>query len=223
LALLDLGLCETAVIAEPRYRPNTSKAARDALLDRPTIHLAPTWRLPDPDETGTQALILPVCVDGFHNRTLSLQRLREDVFAGAIADLVAIPLDGSRPLSMTGHTLAVGSFNVASDKLRVQAGGANWIERHLTHVRQITADTPGHLVPRLHMPFPAPDDIITLLVEPQGLEWRVTAPACVIPHAAREVMVLDSPKLAELIDTLMRRKERTRPLPVVRGPKAAAA
>lgn len=222
LALVDLGLCEASIIAEPRYRRNLSKAQRDALLERDTIHQAPTWRHADADETGVPAIILPVLLDDGHCRAMSLRRLGDVPFAPAIADLVAIPLDGTRPLSRTGHTLAVGPFNVTGGTLRVYGGGLTWLTKYLDQARAITADTPAHLVTRLHFPLPPPDDIATLLVEPHALEWRNTMARCVIPHAASKVIACDSTKLAQLINSLMHKKERTRPMPVVCGPREAA-
>lgn len=223
LALIDLGIGAANVIAEPRLRISAEKRARDAELGRPTIHAAPTWRHPDADETGTAALILPVSLDWPHSRAMSLRQAGSDeAFAARIADMIAIPLDGSRPLSRTGHTLAVGPFNVAKERLVLHAGGKAWLDAHLAQAHRICADTPAHLVPKLHFPLPPPDDVATLMIEPMALEWRVTAAGCVIPHAARHVDVADSRALAGMIDNLMRQRERTRPLPVVRGPRAGA-
>lgn len=223
LALVDMGLVEARIYAEPRLRRNPNKASRDARLGRLTIHLAPTWRFADADETGIPALILPVCDDGRFYRTMSLKLLSDDDFADSIVDMIALPLDGSRPLSLTGHTTAVGSFSVEGNSLRVQAGGIAWLKNHLTRIRDLTAETPPHLVRRLHPNFPPPDDIVTLLVEPLALDWRVTSAGCVIPHAALEVIALDSIILAKTIDEQMRLKLPVRSLPTVRGPKAGAA
>jgi len=224
LALVDLGLCEAKIVAEPRLRRSRDKALRDAELGRDTIHLAPTWRYAAEDDVPVPALIMPVEAEDHYCRAMALWRFANaEEFAGAIVDLVAIPLDGSRPLSMSGHTLAIGSFAVEAEKLVVQANGLSWLKAYVAKVRQITGETPAHLVPKLHFPLPPPDDVVTLLVEPFALDWRVTSMGCVIPHAAREVVVPDSRRLAEAIDGLMRKKERARPLPIVRGPKEAAA
>lgn len=224
IALLDLGLCEAKIVAEPRLRRNPAKAERDADLGRDTIHLAPTWRYAIEDDRPVVALILPVGDDDRWTRPMSLQHYnRDELFAQDIVDLIAIPLDNSRPLSMSGHTLAVGKFSVADEKMVVQASGIHWLSNYVRQVGEITADTPPHLVPKLHFPLPPPDDVATLLIEPLGLEWRVTHAACVIPFAAREVVVPDSRKLAQAIYGLMRRKERTRPLPVVRGPREVSS
>lgn len=222
LALIDLGVCSARIYAEPRLRRNPQKAQRDAMLERDTIHLAPTWRHADPDEPGIPAIILPVWTEFEHCRAMSLCWADADDFATAICDLIALPLDGSRPLSRTGHTLAVGSFAVERDRLKIHGGGIGWIRRYLARARTICADTPNHLVQRLHFPLPPLDDTTTLLVEPLALEWRVTAACCVIPHAAREVVICDSIILAEMIESLVRKKERCRPLPVVRSLKDGA-
>lgn len=223
LALLDLGLSEARIYAEPRLKRNPSKADRDARLGRDTIHLAPTWRYADPDEPGIPALILPVGDDGRFYRTLSLKLLSDDDFADAIVDLIALPLDGSRALSLTGHTTAIGCFNVDGKSLRVQVGGLAWLKTHLARIGAVTAETPPHLVRRLHSNLPPPDDIVTLLIEPLALDWRVTSAGCVIPHAALEVVALDSLRLARTIDAAMREKMPCRSLPTVRGPKTVGA
>ena len=224
LALLDLGLCEAEIIADPRWRRSAKKAERDADLNRDTIHMAPTWRYADSDETGHVALVLPVGVDDSgRERPLSMTNSQDDAeFASWVVDLVAIPLDGKRPLSMTGHTLAVGGFEPDGTTLRVYGGALEWLRAHLASVRAIAADTPGHLVQQLHFPVPSPDRRATLLVEPMGLEWRVRSARCVIPATARQIAVPDSAALARLIDGRMRLPEKVRPMPVVRGPRAGA-
>jgi hypothetical protein len=224
LAITDLGLCRCPVIAEPRLRRDMRKLSRDAELGRDTIHAAPTWRYPDADETGMDALILPVMCDfaADRHRTLSLHACREEEFKARIIDLVALPLDCSRPLSRTGHTLAIGPFNLAGERLVLHAGGKAWLEVWLDQVRAVTADTPPHLVPRLHFPLPPPDDAATLLVEPEALDWRVTSGRCIIPHAADKVLVPDSVAVARYIDGAMRQRERARPLPQVLGPAVTA-
>jgi hypothetical protein len=222
LAVMDLGLCRCPVIAEPRLKRSAQKRERDIELGRDTIHASPTWRYPDSDEVGIDALVLPVTFDwnAQRHRTLSLHAGPEDNFRERIIDLVALPLDGSRALSRTGHTLAVGPFNVAGARLVLHAGGKAWLDAWLAQVRSLTADTVPHLVPRLHFPLPPPDDTSTLMIEPQALDWRVTSGRCVIPHAAQSVIVPDSGALARYIDSAMRLRERARPLPQILGPAA---
>lgn len=225
LAMLELGLCETAIVREPRFtHRSTRKTARDAELERDTIHGAPTWRPTLDDETGTRAIILPVCAPNVtENLTLSLAILNADDFAAHIADLVAIPLDGGRPLSRSGHTLAIGTFRAEEGKLVLRGSGKAWLDAYLALARETAADTPAHLVERLHTPFPAPDYGATLVIEPLALDWRVTSAGCVIPHDAMQVVCPDSRALAQKIDELMRRRERVRPLPKVLGPRSGVA
>jgi|GEM_PF-4788149 hypothetical protein len=227
LALIDLGICFATIVREPRCAVKPEKAARDA--ERDTMELALQWRYPvsDPSlgisaEAGTPALILPVANGERYGEVLSLSALGEEDFAAAVADLVALPCDGGRPLSLTGYTLAVGSMQVdPKGRLVVYGSGRAWLDAHLAVARTIAADTPSHLVERLHLPFPAPDS--TLLVEPKALEWRVTQWRCVIPLAAKTIVCPDSRALALLIDRAMRKKQRVRRLPTVCGPKQERA
>jgi hypothetical protein len=229
LALIDFGICFANIVREPRLKVKPEKAARDAMLGRDTTHLAPQWRYPisDPSlgvsaEAGIPALILPVGSGEQYGEVLSLSAMGDEDFAATVADLVAIPLDGSRPLSMTGYTVAVGSMRADyKGRLVVYGSGRAWLDAYLFVARTIAADTPSHLVERLHVPFPEPD--FTLLVEPKALEWRVTQWRCVIPTAANRIVCPDSRSLAQLIDTEMRKKVRVRTLPTVCGPKKERA
>jgi hypothetical protein len=227
LALIDLGICFTTIVREPHLKVKPEKAARDA--DRDTMHLAPRWRYPISDtslsvsaEAGIPALILPVGSGEKFGEVLSLSAMGDEDFAAAVADLAAIPLDGGRPLSMTGYTVAVGTMRADhKGRLVVYGSGRAWLDACLAMARTIAADTPSHLVERLHLPFPAPD--FTLLVEPKALEWRVTQWRCVIPTAVNKIVCPDSRSLAQLIDTAMRKKVRVRTLPTVCGPRQERA
>ena len=232
LALFDLGLRMARVIREPAYRVDAKKAARDAELGRATMHMAQQWRHPQAAckffaaEQGIPALILPVAApaDGrgsSYAAALSLAREGEHAFAEQIADLVALPLDGGRPMSLTGFTAAGGGFEPdAQGRLTFYGSGKAWLDAHLAGVADLCVETPGHLVERLHMPFRGPDGV--LLLEPRAFEWRLTRYDCAIPYRAREIICADSRKLAELIDTEMRKREKPRPAPTVRGPRSLA-
>lgn len=237
LALFDMGVCLANIVTEPRFRVRPLKAERDAALGRDTMHLAPLWRYPicDPSlglqaEAGTPALILPVASGSEDMRSsagtefaevLSLTQMGEEAFAAEITDLVALPLKGGRPRSMTGYTVAVGPMRTNAGRLVVYGGARSWLDAYLGLVQQIAAETPPHLVEQLHMPFPEPEP--SLLVEPRALEWRVTQWRCVIPPTATHIVCPDSRALAELIDGEMRKKERVRTLPIVCGPKEGRA
>jgi hypothetical protein len=227
LALIDLGICFATIVREPSLKAKPEKAARDA--ERDTMQLAPQWRCPVSDtslgissEAGTPALILPVASGEQYGEVLSLSALGEEDFAAAVTDLVALPCDGGRPLSLTGYTVAVGSMRADyKGRLVVYGSGRAWLDAHLVVARKIAADTPSHLVERLHLPFPEPE--FTLLIEPKALEWRVTQWRCAIPTAANRIVCPDSRALAQLIDTEMRKKVRVRTLPTVCGPKLERA
>jgi hypothetical protein len=223
-SLLDLGICATRIIREPQYRISREKADRDAALDRPTIHLAPLWRYPiTGEETGIWALMLPVD-GGDEPSTLSRTLLGDDGFAESIADLIALPVDGGRPLSMTGYTVAIGGFRGdARHRLTLYGSGLAWLKAHMAQARAVAADTPPHLVEQLHLPFPAPGEAAVLLLEPDALEWRVVKSDCIVPREVQEIACPDSRKLAEMIDQALRKKERPRTIPKVMGPKAGVA
>ncbi len=229
LALLDLGIRVTRIVREPSYKAQRDKAARDAALGRPTIHQAPLWRDPlsagkgQPEERGIPALILPVgsMSEGLEARggvePLSLHRLGDDGFLGNISDLIALPLDGGRPLSMTGFSLVIGEFEPEPNgRLTLWGSGKAWLDAHLLAARASAADTPGHMVEQLHMPFAPPPGV--LLTEPRALQWRITAYDCALPRSVTEILCPDSVGLARLIDAEMRKKEPPRPIPTVRAP-----
>jgi len=235
LALMDLGVCSARVVREPREKGRTIKARHAWESDETVVDLAPRWRFADPNvETGESAIVLPVrsARMGEWNSsaftppgaavTSSLARCGDESFAADVVDLIAIPLNGGRPLSATGLTTAVGAWLPDErGSLGIFASGLGWLNRHLGRARKIAEETPPHLVAKLYVPFPDPEGV--LMLEPRALEWRVTKTDCVVPPAARRVVCPDSRVLAELIDGLVRRRERARPLPVVCGPKEEAA
>ncbi|HEY4112891.1 MAG TPA: hypothetical protein VGM17_02415 [Rhizomicrobium sp.] len=226
LALVELGVCIANIVREEREPPGQVKPRLAWQDDVKLSDCSPRWREPiSGHEDGAPALIVPVAAGscgwiGGLGYTLSCWRLSDDDFFAGIADLIALPLDGGRPLSLLGHTVAVG-FLRADERGRmvVHASGKVWLEAHMRRAIEATRDWPAHLVSAQCMPFDEPDKFGILVLEPRALEWRVTRPDCAIPEEAREIVCPDSRKLAELIDTAMRRKERTRPLPVVRGPQ----
>mgnify|MGYP001282560944 CR=1 FL=1 len=141
----------------------------------------------------------------------------DEDFAAGIADLIAVPVDGGRALSFTGYTLAVGAMRAnAAGELVLYGSGLSFLTSHVVQAKKIAADTPAHLIERLHVPFPSPE--ANLVIEPHALEWRLWKSACVIPTAAREIVCPDSRGLAEFVDGAMRKKERVRPALPVRAP-----
>lgn len=227
LALIDLGVCAARIVREPRWRINQDKAARDAGLDRHTMHLAPLWRHPiTGEETGSWALMLPVG-GGDEPSTLSrigLHAIGDADFASRISDLVAIPVDGGRPLSLSGYTVAIGTFQAqGSKRLTLYGSGMAWLKAFMGRVQALCAETPPHLIEQLHLPFHPPGDDGLLLLEPDAIEWRVCKANCVIPAHVDEIACPDSRGLAEMVDQAMRKKERPRAVPKVLGPKVGAA
>lgn len=229
LALDDIGMRTASIIAEPRMKVQPDKAARDARLNRITMHMAPQWRqalastrdFPEP-ERGLPAMIVPVAAQFLGDGTIgdrhgasggALLSLHQGDGEGEIADLIAIPLERGRVLSLTGYTAAIGSFAPdAKGRLVVFGNGVAWLRAWLANIRRTTADTPEHLVRRLHMPFAPPPGL--LAVEPAAIDWCTASPTCHLPDTVSEILCADSPKLAAYIEA--RAKSRPRPAPAVR-------
>jgi hypothetical protein len=226
LALFDLGLRVASIVREPAFTVDPKKAARDAELGRPTMHLAQQWRHPLPAskffaaEKGVRALMLPVMADsGKVALPLSLSQMGEDTFCEHIADLVAIPLDGGRPLSLTGFTACVGAFEPdAAGRMTFYGGGKTWLDAHLADIAERCADMPGDIDERL---MGAPFGI--LMVEPRAFEWRVSRFDCALPYRTTEIACPDSRTLAQWIAAELRKKEKPRAVPTVRGPAARSS
>jgi hypothetical protein len=227
LALSDIGAMVWDIVAEPRMRMRPEKAARDAMLGRDTMHLAPQWRFPVREprigfeiEPGRAALIVPVTT-AFGSPFAETLRMSEfdtpAAFAGAVHDLVALPLDGGRALSLTGFTIAVGLVVSRGETVTFYASGRGWMAPWLKTAMHAAADTPAHLIRDLVMPFAPPAG--TLLVQPKALTWQADKLACVVPRDANRVECPDSRALAEWIDAEMRRRDKPRPMPLVCGPK----
>jgi hypothetical protein len=183
--------------------------------------IAPRWRFPiTGEERGIEAIALPVDLAG---------HLAPD--AAVIADLVALPLDGSRPQSFTGLTTHVGELDARDGRMIVYGSGRAWLSAWLAQVRAQWAEN-ARLFAAAASPSDkasAPDWLhridpphATLVLAFSALEWRTAHFDCVIPRAAREIVCPDSRALAELIDSAMRKKVNTRPFPTVRGPSAKA-
>ncbi len=230
--LLELGITAGRVVREPSYRISAEKARRDAELGRQTMHQAPLWRHPIAgEERGEPVLILPVGrgdVPAYAPCSHTLSRYSfedEDDFLASIADLIAIPVDGSRPMSLTGHTIALAHPRAdghlpldGPGKLTLYGSGKAWLEAAISNARTIAAETPPHLVEQIHAPFPPPTEMGALLIEPKAFEWRIARGDCAIPFEAKEIDCPDSRGLAQLIDAEMRKKDKPRTMPTVRGP-----
>lgn len=183
------------------------------------------WRfaLPHAQEESEGALLLPVgCCDALGGAETCLLLCGNHEHRAVdrlewIADIVAIPLDGSRALSFTGMTAAVGRFQVSDNgDLALAASGLGFIKRHVRRARAATKDYAPHLVSRF---LPLPDACETLVLAPECFEWRLTEGACVVPESAKRVACVDSPALARFVDEAMKKRERVRKAPPVLAPK----
>jgi len=237
MAANALGLRFAHIVEEPAYRVAKDKAARDHRLGRATMHLSRQWRFPLQErgifaaETGKPAIIVPVgnaetlvrngtcVVEVRSSRTLSLLELGE-AFEDNIADLVAIPLDGSRPLSLTGYTAAIGDFT--GNVLTVYGSGKAWLDAHFARLRGLCADTPSHLAAQIHEAelFALPSGV--LLVEPRAFEWRVCRFDCAVPRGVGEIVCPDSAALAQWLAAELKKPDVARDVPRVSGPDARA-
>lgn len=243
LAANSLGLRYAHIVEEPAFRVAVDKAARDQNLGRPTMHLSRQWRFPLQErgmfaaETGKPALILPVCnsetvlrnLNGearcATSATLSLLQLGAS-FEENIADLIALPLDGGRALSLTGYTVAVGNFAADHEgRLGIFARGRKWLDAHFAGLRALTGGINPQAAIAEHEDaiFAAPASV--LLVEPRAFEWRVCRHDCAIALDVSDILCPDSRSLAQFIAAEMKRPDVVRAMPIVHGPaeKARAA
>jgi hypothetical protein len=202
-------------------------AAMVVPLDSPARDAARQWRFADKGERGELAIVLPVAIDASRpayapgQLCISIARLGDSLFLDSICDLVAVPVFGGVPLSMTGLTLAVGRF-ASGDRGEVElyATGMAWLRAHLQRAADLEAELPAHLVAQQLDP---PDHYATLILEPKAIEWRPQIAWCAFGRDAKSLIVRDSLGMATLIDGLMRRKDKLPPMPNVFGPKAGPA
>jgi hypothetical protein len=218
----DLGLLFAHIDAVQPAAPRKPKPGEDEAKP----DLARQWQFADPD-TGVPAIIVPVASDPGRPAydpgevTLSLERLGDEMFQDSIADLVALPLGGQPPLSLTGLSFAVGRFAVRErGEVEIYGGGLSWLTAHLQRARDMETELPAHLVAAQ---LGQPEHFNTLLIEPKAIEWRPSFAWCPLPRETKSVVVRDSLGLASFIGEAMRRKLKVPALPKVFGPKAGAA
>lgn len=175
------------------------------------------WNFPLAPEKGEDAVIVPVggtiepvCLSllGFHEAHAKAEM-------SEIADLIAIPLDGSPALSFTAASQNIGAFAVSGGTLRLATSGLGWLRRHVARARKMAEEMPSHLIAD-RLPFP--DRMETLLLDPAAFEWRMSRPDCAIPESVKRV-VCDTPKLAQFIAGETKKRERGRATPSILGPK----
>jgi len=219
----DLGLVVTEIVPVPAEQPRR----RQTGLEEPAATLARQWQFAEQGAPGISALILPVAPDFGRGAfepgqlPLSMKRTGDRIFLDSICDLVAIPLDGGLPLSLTGMTMAVGRFAARErGEAEMFAGGLTWLQAHFERARRLETEYPAHLVAEQ---LETPEHFSTLIIEPKALEWRPAMAWCCLDRGTKSVIVRDSLALAAFIDEAMRRKQKAPPLPKVFGPKAGAA
>lgn len=219
----DLGLAVTDIVRLPSIARAHARGGDDRAPD-----LARQWNFAQADDSGrVPAVILPVGIDMSlasyepGQATLSLEKMGDSLFIESICDLVALPLDGGLPLSITGLSLAVGRFQVRErGEVEIYGGGMAWLLAHMARAREAELSTPAHLVPGL---LEQPEHYCTLVLEPQAIEWRPSMAWCPLRSNVRSVIVRDSAGLASFIHEAMRRKRKEPPLPKVYSPKAVPA
>jgi hypothetical protein len=200
-ALVARGACVSPVVAE---------RALDAVSP-------PRWRHPVDGEIAKTAIVLPVFgVEALTAGTLSLFAAPLADFAHMVVDLVAIPVDGGRPMSWNGLTAAVGDFTVSErGGVMIYGSGLRWLKAWLETVRMMGREMPAALTAKT---IEAPEHAATLMLEANAFEWRMARPSCVLPAHAESVIVPDSQGLALAINAKIRAKEKAPRLPSVEGP-----
>ena len=150
------------------------------------------------------AILLPVYEDGYL-RTLSVRRNGPSAFFERMSDLVAIPMDGGRCVSLNGTAAAIGGFAPnESGRVTLYASGRAWLTSHLARAKTLAEEMPAHLVPAA---LGAPEDAATLVIAPDALEWRPWRAMYALPKTAKEILCADSRGLAQLIDAAQRKRE----------------
>jgi hypothetical protein len=205
---IDLGLC----------------VARIVLAD-PLVDGAPQWRVAgNADGNAIGAFVLPVEFATAYTpigATLSLSLIGTEGAAHATGDLIAFPPAGGRPLSMTGACSLVGDFAVDADSAaRVFATGRRWLDHFLAQCVDLAAELETNDVP---LSARAPHLVSTLIVQPRAIEWRPAMLNCPIGRAVRDIRVIDSAGLGNLIDSEMRKPLRQPKLPKVWRPSGRSA
>src|SRR5262245_9831785 len=175
------------------------------------------WREPTADETGLEALVVPVggprapmsdCLS-----LLGAHALANEAEPNDIGDLVAIPLDGSRAVSMNGTTASVGRFVPNDDGVvMIATRGLEWLKEHAERAREAAA------LAGMEHTLPFPDRVETLVLDVRAFTWRNDPDGWI--HAAGIVsfVCVDSNAVADFIAAQLRRKDQTPPVPNVRGP-----
>lgn len=183
------------------------------------------FRLPLRDEASEGAFLVPVaaCDREGVSRCMVFdsghQFQSEDCSCG-IADIVALPFDGSRALSMTGLTVAIGAFQPADNgRLTLLASGAGFLKRHIARARAAVKDYPAHLVWQF---LPVLGEAETLILDAKALDWRMQSRWNVVPESAGEIACPDSPALARFVDAAMKEREPVRKAPPVLAAKGVA-
>jgi hypothetical protein len=181
------------------------------------------FRLPLRDEDSEGAFVFPVAAcepDGVSRCMIfeSGHQFQPEDCGGGIADVIALPFDGSRGLSLTGLTAAVGAFQPSEQgRLTLLASGAGFLRRHVARARAAVKDYPAHLVWQF---LPVLGEAETLILDARALDWRMQSRFNVVPEAAREVACPDSPALAKFVDAAMKEREPVRKSPPVLAAKA---
>lgn len=215
---LDLGLTPAEVVIEQAAAPKPAPTA-DIEIEDPAIAEIPRWRLAAPGEDAIAALALPVelmqsCRTAW---SMSLDRMGDAHFLGSIGDVIALPLDGSRPLSFFGITAAVGRFAVVErGEVHVLASVKSWLADHFEEAGRLAGEMEPEQVSGV---IAAPDSRVTLMIAPDALEWRPSRLSFCVPASAKTVIVPDSRALAAHIAALMSKKEVRRRPPRVFGPR----
>lgn len=192
------------------------------LFENPGVKEAPRWRWRlyqhgQPVEAGTDAILLPVTQSGcIAQPFLGLDAWPE------IADIVALPLNGTRARSYTGLTERIGMFAPdAVGCVALAANGMRWLRDYVAAARACGAECPAHLAKTAIADLPPPDLTTTLIVAPELIDWKAIAsfsPAEKKFTGVKRFVCGDSAGLARRIQDALAHKEKPKPLPDVIGP-----
>src|SRR5262245_5609040 len=180
------------------------------------------WREAVPGE-GSEALVVPVggpmtpmadCLSLLGAHDLANEATPDD-----IGDLVALPLDGSRAVSMNGTTAAVGRFAPNDDGvISIATNGVAWLRQHVKRARDASRGAVTGMDHAIARSLVFPDRITTLLLDVRAFDWRNAPESWIARAGISKSICWDSKEVSDYIAGELKRKDQAPPVPSVRGP-----
>jgi hypothetical protein len=172
------------------------------------------WLEPEDGEPVIEAVLVPVGVPDVLDRvvplpcssTLRINPADAAAHCDSVADVIAIPVNGSPALSYSGYTAAIGTFAVRDGKCRLVCSGLTFLRRYLDRV--LSGDDA----------LPCVTD--TLILDREAFEWRISENPAIVPRHDQQLACVDSTELAAWLVQAMRKRAPSRKPPEVLAPKS---